>query len=111
MIRDIITVINQSPEALQAEYVLPRSSQAEIFLGPRHTEAIQDSNYLQMISEDIHQAMDDAMEARTVLHSRQPAKTRYGMRRRCSRLALLRRQDAVRAGRISRNAGSLYKEL
>ena len=26
-----------------------------------HTEAIQDSNYLQMISEDIHQAMDDAM--------------------------------------------------
>ena len=61
MIRDIITVINQSPEALQGEYVLPRSSQAEIFLGPRHTEAIQDSNYLQMISEDIHQAMDDAM--------------------------------------------------
>ena len=29
-----------------------------------HTEAIQDSNYLQMISEDIHQAMDDAMEAK-----------------------------------------------
>jgi len=57
MIKDIITVINQSPKALQGEYVLPRSSQAEIFLGPRHTEAIQDSNYLQMISEDIYEAM------------------------------------------------------
>ena len=29
-----------------------------------HIEAIQDSNYLQIISEDIHQAMDDTMEAK-----------------------------------------------
>ena len=44
--------------------MLPRSSQAEIFLGPRHTEAIQDSNYLQMISEDIYEAMAELVNTK-----------------------------------------------